>query len=36
MDLGDFSTVKHDIDTKDALPVKQTLLAFKAEEIKAF
>ena len=36
MDLGDFSAVKHVIDTRDARPVKQILrrtpLAFKGEE----
>ena len=36
MDLGDFSAVKHVIDTKDARPVKQRRhrmpLAFEGEE----
>ena len=38
MDLGDFSAVKHVIDTKDTHPVKQrplwTPLAFEREEKK--
>ena len=38
MDLGDFSAVKHVIDTRDARPVKQrprrTPLAFEGEEKK--
>ena len=40
MDLGDFSVVKHVIDTRDARPVKQrpcrTPLAFEGEEKKHF
>ena len=40
MDLGDFSAVKHVIDTRDARPVKQrprrTPLAFEGEEKNTF
>ena len=40
MDLGDFSAIKHVIDTRDARPVKQrprrTPLAFEGEEKNTF